>query len=263
MSDRISLDDIKTYLTKHGFPEKVDAAVVLGSGLGDFSARIDHAQEVHYADIPGFPVSTVEGHAGSLISGTVRNKRVIAFSGRFHHYEGHPFSQTVLPVRMAKHFGAHILILSNAAGAVNPKLNVGDLMVIDDIFRFFHYINTGRSEPFRYNHYETAERVRKIASAIGLDIQRGTYLYTKGPNYETKAEIRAFQRLGVDVVGMSTAPELQEASQIGLKAAAISLVTNMAAGLGKNKLDHAEVKEAAQMKKAEFADLVTELIEKL
>ncbi|MCC5942555.1 MAG: purine-nucleoside phosphorylase, partial [Balneolaceae bacterium] len=195
--------------------------------------------------------------------GTVAGKEVIAFSGRFHHYEGHDFIKTVLPVHIASAFSADKIIISNAAGAINTNFKVGDLMVIDDVFRFFHQIDVQPSETFKYNLYVTADRVRKIAAESGLDVQRGSYLYMKGPNYESKAEIRAFRKLGADVVGMSTAPELIESSRFGLKAAAISLVTNMAAGVLKGKLDHSEVKEAAEKRKDDFAKLVTEIIKNL
>ncbi len=136
-------------------------------------------------------------------------------------------------------------------------------MVIDDVLRLFQKISPFPSEPFRYNLYSIADRVRKIAAEIGLDVQRGTYLYVKGPNYETKAEIRAFRILGADVVGMSTAPELIEASRLNIPAAEVSLITNMAAGVEAGKLDHSEVKKAAEQRKEDFARLVTEIISRL
>lgn len=257
------IDDIKQFLTKRDFPDEVDCVVILGSGLGDFVSQIDEPFSIPYAEITHFPDSSVQGHSGELFTGTVSGKTVIAFSGRFHHYEGYDFSQTVIPVHIAHAFGAKKMIVSNAAGAINTRFNVGDLMVIDDIFRPFHSVAAFPSERFRYSHYQTAERVRRIASSIGLDIQRGTYIYVKGPNYETKAEIRAFRVIGADVVGMSTAPELTEAARLGVPAAAVSLVTNMAAGVLKTKLDHSEVKEAAESRKDDFARLVTELIRRL
>lgn len=255
--------EAKKFLVKQGFPESFEAAVILGSGLSGFTGSIDHPVKVPYHTIPHFPVTSVHGHDGTLISGKVRNKSVLIFSGRFHHYEGFPFSTTVLPIHIAKEFDTNKVIISNAAGAVNSQFKVGDLMVIDDIFRLFQKISIKPSNTFLYNLYPVSERVREIASSIVLDIQRGTYLYVKGPNYETKAEITAFQRLGVDVVGMSTAPELMEASRLEIPAAAISLVTNMAAGLSSGKLDHSEVKEAAESRKEDFAKLVIELIDQL
>lgn len=258
-----SVYQIKETLLQNGFPETVDSVVILGSGLGGFTSVIENPISVPYNNIPGFPVTSVQGHSGELYFGSVSGKAVIAFSGRFHHYEGYEFSKTVLPVHIAKVFDANKIIVSNAAGAINTNFKVGDLMVIDDVFRFFQIVSPAPSPPFRYNLYPVADKVRKIAASIQLDVQRGTYLYMKGPNYETKAEIRAFRRLGVDVVGMSTAPELMEASKLKIPAAAISLVTNMAAGVLKGKLDHSEVEEAAVGRKDDFAALVSEIIKKL
>jgi len=257
------LSSINHFLTTRGFSSAVEAAVILGSGLGDFSDLIQDPVTVSYSEIPDFPHTSVKGHSGELISGTIANKNVIAFSGRFHRYEGHSYSKTVLPVHLAKSFGAQKLIISNAAGAINTGFKVGDLMVIDDVFRLFEHVSAAPSEPFRYNHGPTATRVREIAASIGLEVQRGTYLFAHGPSYETKSEIRAFRTLGGDVVGMSTLPELVEAARLELPTAAISMVTNMAAGVVAGKLDHSHVKAAAESRKDDFARLVTELIKSL
>jgi len=258
-----SIYSIKDHLTSKGFSETIEAAVILGSGLGDFSSVIENPISILYSNVPNFPQTSVQGHSGELISGTVAGKNVIAFSGRFHRYEGHPFSKTVLPVHLAHAFDAKKLIISNAAGAINTEFKVGDLMVIDDVFRLFEKVSSVPSEPFRYNHAETAARVRGIAASIGLEVQRGTYLFAQGPTYETKSEIRAFRILGGDVVGMSTLPELVEAARLNLPAAAISMVTNMAAGVVAGKLDHKHVKAAAESRKDDFARLVSELIKEL
>lgn len=258
-----SITEIKNYLVDHEFPNEIEALVILGSGLGGFSTAIDEPFSIPYSQIPNFPVTSVQGHSGELFTGTISGKKIIAFSGRFHHYEGHDFSRAVLPVHLAKAFNAKKIIVSNAAGAINTDFNVGDLMVIDDIFRPFFKVSPFPDQPFRYNLYPIASKVRKIAAEINLEVQRGSYLFVKGPNYESKAEIRAFRVMGVDVVGMSTAPELIEASRLNIPAAAISLVTNMAAGVLKQKLDHSEVETAANSRKEDFARLVTALIEKL
>lgn len=255
--------EIKSYLTENGFPGSFDSAVVLGSGLGDFSTKIEHSESIAYKNISGFPKTSVQGHSGELFFGTLAGKKILSFSGRFHHYEGYPFSTTVLPVQLAKAFNAKTLIISNAAGAINTGFQVGDLMVIDDIFRLFQKITPFPVPRHRYNLYPVAEKVRKIAASISLEVQRGTYVYVNGPNYETKAEIRMFRTLGCDVVGMSTVPELIEASRLGIDTAAISLVTNMATGLSSGKLDHSEVEMAAESRKDDFAKLVTELIRQL
>jgi len=255
------ISQIKSFLTNRGFPNSFDSVVILGSGLGDFTDHIKYPSEISYADIPHFPVPTVQGHTGRLISGTVADKPVLAFSGRFHHYEGYDLAKTVLPVHIAAAFDAKKLIVSNAAGAINTNFSIGDLMVIDDVFRLFQIISpVSSNSPYRYTAGTLSDSVRHIAASIGLSVQRGTYLYVKGPNYETPAEIRAYRKLGVDVVGMSTAPELIEASRLKLPVAAVSLVTNMASGVLKGKLSHDEVKEAAESRKEDFARLVSEII---
>lgn len=256
------ISECRDYLVNRGFPEETNSVIILGSGLGDFANSIEDTITVPYREIPGFPESSVAGHSGVLVCGSVDGNPVIAFSGRFHHYEGYPFLKTVIPVHLANAFKAKKLIISNAAGAINTNFQVGDLMVIDDIIRLFHSVSPAPSSKFRYNLYRTAGKVRKIAAETGLDVQRGSYLYVKGPNYETKAEIRAFRIIGADVVGMSTAPELIEASRLNIPAAAISLVTNMAAGIENIKLDHADVNEAAESRKDDFARLVKQLIMK-
>lgn len=257
------LKSAKKYLVEQGFTQTVEAVVILGSGLGGFSESISNQISVPYASIPDFPETTVEGHSGELIFGDVLEKNVIAFSGRFHNYEGHGAHTTVLPVHLASQFNANKIIVSNAAGAINTSFSVGDLMVIENISRLFQQVSAVPSSPYSYHHYHTAEKVKSIASEINLTVKSGTYLFLRGPNYETKAEIRAFRTLGIDVVGMSTVPELTEASRLKIPAAAISLVTNMAAGVLKQKLDHAEVKEAAESRKDDFARLVGELIKRL
>lgn len=257
------LAEVKKYLNDQGVPDQPEAVVILGSGLGGFGEMIQNSISIPYSSIPGFPTTSIQGHSGELISGTVSGKQIIAFSGRFHHYEGYAFERTVLPVYVAKALNTKKLIISNAAGAINTGFKVGDLMVIDDVIRPFHNVSPLGFEKFRYSHYQTAERVRNLASEIGLPVQRGNYLFVNGPNYETKAEIRAFRVMGVDVVGMSTVPELMEASRLDIPAAAITMVTNMASGVTKGKLDHSDVKDAADRRKDDFARLVTVLIEKL
>jgi purine-nucleoside phosphorylase len=255
------IHEIQKFLVEKGLPDSFNSVIILGSGLGNFTEKISSSIQIPYAEIPHFPIPTVQGHSGKLIAGQVANKTVLAFSGRFHHYEGHDLSTTVLPVHLAKAFNAKKLIVSNAAGAINTSFSIGDLMVIDDVFRLFQKLATSTDDTlFKYTAGRLSNRVREIASSIGLTLQRGTYLYVKGPNYETPAEIRAYRKLGADVVGMSTAPELIEASRLHLPAAAVSLITNMASGVVKGKLSHDEVKEAAEKRKDDFARLVTELV---
>lgn len=263
MSSTKYLSNTKEFLVENEFSTSIESVVILGSGLGDFTDYIENKITIPYSNIPGFPETTVEGHSGELIYGNIAGNNIIAFSGRFHSYEGHATKKTVLPVHIAKLFQANKIIVSNAAGAINTSFKVGDLMVIKNISRLFQKISSEPSKPFQYHHYSVADKVIDIASDISLDVQQGTYLFLRGPNYETKAEIKAFRKLGIDVVGMSTVPELIEASKLKIPAAAVSLITNMAAGVLDRKLDHSEVKAAAESRKLDFAKLVIELIKKL
>lgn len=255
-----SILEIKNYLVEQGFPTKVNSVVILGSGLGDFGNEIENAVTIPYSEIPNFPQSTVKGHSGTLILGNIGTNKVLAFSGRFHFYEGHTFDKTVLPVKIAKAFEADKLIISNAAGGINLDYRVGDLMIIQNIVRLNMLISEPNLNTWSLDLYPIADKVKRIADRLGIPTHRGNYLYVKGPNYETKAEIHAFRRMGGDAVGMSTAPELAEAARLNLRATAISLITNAAAGVTDQKLDHDEVKDAAESKKNEFATLVKGLI---
>lgn len=248
------------FLKGQKLPSKIEAAVILGSGLGGFADHIKAPYAISYADIPGMPVSSVEGHAGQLIFGQVSDKNIMAFSGRFHHYEGFSFEQTATPVYIAKALEAKKLIISNAAGAINTSFSVGDLMVIKDIIRNNLAISPRGFGKHRYLHHQWVDEVRQLAASLGLVTQLGTYMYVTGPNYETASEIRAFRTMGADAVGMSTATELFEAARLELKSTAISLITNMSTGVTADKLNHEEVKAAANARKDDFARLVTELV---
>lgn len=254
------INTIKAYLLEQGLPESIDTAVILGSGLGSFADEIQNSTIIPYSEIPGFPQSTVEGHSGSLIFGNIEGKTVLAFSGRFHFYEGYGFDKTVLPVQLANAFNVEKLIISNAAGGINLDFRVGDLMIIDSILSPAKELDHIDSSNISAILSTQSVQVKKIARSLNIDTQQGSYLYVTGPNYETKAEIHAFRSLGGDAVGMSTAPELIEAARLGTKAVAISLITNAAAGITDEKLDHAEVKDAADAKKEVFARLVKGLI---
>ncbi len=254
---------IKAFLLDEGLPDKIDAAVILGSGLGSFGDEIENPEIIPYSSIPHFPQSTVEGHSGALIFGNIGNKTVLAFSGRFHFYEGYGFDKTVLPVQLASAFGVEKLIISNAAGGINLSFQVGDLMIIDSILSPAKELPGLKESGINESLKSNAQQVNQIAKGLHIPIKQGSYLYVTGPNYETKSEIHAFRFLGGDAVGMSTAPELIEAARLNTKAVAISLITNAAAGVTGEKLDHNEVKDAAEMKKDVFAELVKGLIEGL
>ncbi len=256
------IHNIVAYLTQQDIPSEFEAAIILGSGLGNFTDDIINTTSISYDAIPEMPSSSVQGHAGELIFGTVRGHNVIAFSGRFHHYEGFTFEQTAIPVYITKALGVDKLIISNAAGAINRSFSVGDLMVIEDVIRNNLAISPRGYPKHKYLHHQYVDEVRKFAADLGLITQQGTYIYVTGPNYETKSEIRAFRKMGADAVGMSTAPELFEAARLEIKTVAISLISNMAVGITKAKLNHGEVKAAAQSRKKDFSKLVKALIEK-
>lgn len=255
-----NISQIKDFLTSQGLPSNIDCAVILGSGLGGFGDEILDKTEIPYESIPGFPQSTVAGHSGALLFGTIADKTVLAFSGRFHHYEGYPFSTTIIPVQLAQAFNVEKLIISNAAGGINFGFSVGDLMVIDNVMHPHIDIPIATNDNWLEELKANAQSISLRAKELSVTTKSGTYLFVNGPNYETKSEILAFRTLGGDAVGMSTAPELMEAYRLGINAVAISLITNAAAGVTDQKLDHAEVKEAAELKKEEFARLVTGLI---
>lgn len=255
--------EIKDFLLDRGVTYQPEAAIILGSGLGRFSETITGKTSIHYTSIPHFPQVSVTGHSGELIFGRVKQKSVIAFSGRFHHYEGYDFELTALPVYISHLLNARKLIISNAAGSVNTGFRVGDLMAIESVLRLNHMTSPITSDPFRYNLQKYATKVRELANEAGLITRQGTYLFVKGPNYETKAEVRAFRFMGADAVGMSTVPELIEASRLNIKTAGISLITNMASGIIRRKLDHSEVKRTAGSRNDDFSKLISYLIEHL
>lgn len=256
-------NEIFDYLNSLDIPENIEAAVILGSGLGGFTDHVNNPVTIDYSDIPGMPVSSVQGHAGQLIFGEVKGHNIVAFSGRFHHYEGFSFEEAATPVYLAHLLDANKLVVSNAAGAINTSFSVGDLMVIKDVIRNNMAVSPRGYGRHKYLHHQWVDEVRNIAADLQLSTQQGTYMYCKGPNYETKAEIRSFRHMGADAVGMSTAPELFEAARLELKSVAISLISNMAAGVTKGKLNHDEVKAAADSRKEDFARLVSALIDRL
>ncbi len=256
------LSSIKQILSQKGC-QKVDAAVILGSGLGGFEHILTNKVTIPYHELPGLPETTVVGHSGSLSFGSIQKKTVLVFSGRFHHYEGHDFDKTVIPVKIAHALGAKLMLVSNAAGGINLRFSVGDLMLIDDFVNTgFPYNPFGERVLVRYKPDAMLALAKKIASEMNIPVQQGTYLYVTGPSYETKAEIRAFRLMGGDAVGMSTAPELNFATKLGMECLGITLVTNMATGVSKVKLDHAEIKEVGELRKEDFKRLVSGIIER-
>lgn len=230
-------------------------AIVLGSGFHHTLTELRVAKKIPYAKIPGFPKPTVSGHAGELFFGTLDGTPVIVLSGRAHFYEGHSMERVTFAVRALAAFGIRDLLLTNAAGGLNKKFRAGDLMMLTD------HINLMGANPLRgeaigglprfvdlTHTYDPGLRklLRAAAGQCQLKLQSGVYLAVSGPSYETPAEIRAFARLGADAVGMSTVPEAIVARQCGLNVAAVSCITNLAAGISKENLSHAEVLETAE-----------------
>lgn len=253
---------IKQILSEKGC-QKVDAAVILGSGLGGFENTLANKVTIPYQNLPGLPETTVVGHSGALSFGTIGESTVMVFSGRFHHYEGHDFDKTVIPVKIAHALGAKLMLVSNAAGGINLRFSVGDLMLIDDFLNTgFPYNPFGERVLVRYKPDNMLSLAKKTAFEMNIPVQQGTYLYVTGPSYETKAEIRAFRLMGGDAVGMSTAPELNYATKLGMQCLGITLITNMATGVSKVKLDHAEIKEVGELRKEDFKRLVSGIIER-
>jgi len=251
-------------------PLRSKLAIVLGSGFHHVLTELRVDKKIAYAKIPGFPQPTVNGHAGELIFGHLGKTPVLALSGRAHFYEGHPMERVTFPVRALAAFGITDLLLTNAAGGINRNFHPGDFMVLTD------HINFMGANPLRgpavsgLNRFvdltdtydaELNRLLFKAGKNRNLKLRRGVYLAVSGPSFETPAEIRAFARLGADAVGMSTVPEAIAARQCGMEVAAISCITNLAAGLGKKKLSHAEVMETAERVKKSGASLIRNFAE--
>lgn len=249
-----------------------ETALVLGSGLGDYADQIDVKAIVDYADIDGFPVSTVSGHAGRYIFGTVGGVPVAAMQGRVHYYEGYAMPDVVLPVRLMGLMGAEKLILTNAAGGVNPDYEPGCLMLIRDHILYGvpnpligpNADELGTRFPDMSDVYSGRMRAiaKEAAADLAIPVEEGVYIQFTGPSYETPAEIRMARSMGADAVGMSTACEAIAARHMGLEICGISCITNPAAGMSKGELSHREVQETADRVSGRFTKLVTSLISK-
>ena len=247
--------------------------IVLGSGLGNFTDDIKIELSIPYGNIPHFPVSTVWGHKGELIFGEISGKKVVAMAGRFHLYEGYTAQQTVFPIRVMKYLGIKTLLLSNAAGAVNPAFEVGDLMIINDhisqltpnplIGKNFDQLGPrfpDMSEPY---NKKLIQKMKDIATQKNILVKEGVYVAVTGPTFETHAEYNMIHILGGDVVGMSTVPEVITAVHMGLPVFAMSVITDIAVRENENKVSHEEVLQAAKAAEPKFAALFTALIEQL
>ncbi len=248
------------------------AAIVLGSGLGRLTARIENPVSVRYADIPGFHATNVAGHRGELISGTLGGREVLALGGRFHMYEGYGARAAAFPVRVLHALGARVLFVSNAAGGISRAFVPGDLMIIEDhlnlMFRnpLFGAVEPGDDRfPDMSSPYSPRliALLRECATTTGVSLKSGVYAGLLGPNYETPAEIRMLATLGADAVGMSTVPEVIAARAMKMEVVGVSLITNAAAGISTAPLSHSEVVEVGLGAAGKFAAVVQEFVSRL
>ena len=258
---------------KSKYKTRPTVGVVLGSGLGSFTAEINSELEIDYSEIPNFPVSTVEGHSGKLIFGELGGKKVVAMAGRFHYYEGYSTQEVVFPIRVLKFLGVETLLISNAAGGINTTFKVGDLMIIKD------HISTltinpllgknedafgarfpDMSEPYKKN---LIDDVKNIARNNNIIVKEGVYVGVTGPTFETRSEYKMLRILGGDAVGMSTVQEVIAAVHLGLPVLAISVITDIGIREEENTITHEEVLQAAKDAEPRLTLLFKELIENL
>ena len=256
------IDESTAYLQARLGTLQPEVGLILGSGLGCYADDLEDTIQIPYADIPGFLTTTVEGHRGQFVAGRRAGKTVLAMQGRFHYYEGYSQQEITLPVRVMRKLGIDTLIVTNAAGGVNTAFSEGALMVITD-----HINYSGQNPLIGHNLDEFGPRfpdMTKVydpalcaallgrAKAEGIDLAQGVYVMFSGPNYETPAEVRFARIIGGDVVGMSTVPEAIVASHCGMRVLGISCVTNMAAGVLDQPLDHGEVMLVAERVRGTF-----------
>ena len=248
---------------------KPEVALIVGSGLGGVASMVTKPVTIPYADIPHFPQPSVAGHAGQMIFGELAGKRLMVLSGRFHYYEGRSLAEIVYPIHVLDALGAKILIVTNAAGGINPTFNPGDLMIIEDHINFMGInplIGLRENGGIKFldmtQAYSTRLREKLDAAAEKLQapLRRGVYLAGTGPTYETPAEVKAFAWLGADAVGMSTVPEVIMARYHNLEVVGISCITNLAAGISGKKVSHEEVLEVGKVAQVKLAKLLTEFV---
>jgi purine-nucleoside phosphorylase len=254
---------------KSKVPGTPEIGIVLGTGLGGLVREIEIEKELGYREIPNFPVSTVEGHDGRLIFGYINGKRIVAMQGRFHYYEGYTMEEVIFPVRVMKFLGIRYLFLSNASGGVNPDYEIGDLMILTDHINLLPNPLIGKhtpefgtrfpdmSEPYDHSLIMLAE---EIAGENGISMQKGVYLATTGPTYETPAEYRHFRIIGADAVGMSTIPETIAARQMDISCFAISIVTDLGVPGKIEKVTHEAVQEVAAVAERKMTLIMKNMI---
>lgn len=267
-----SLQETVSYIQKLYQP-KPQIGIVLGSGLGNFASELNIEKELSYEDIPNFPVSTVEGHHGKLIFGELGGKKVVAMVGRFHFYEGYSAEQVVFPIRVMKLLGIETLLVSNAAGGVDPDFKVGDLMIINDHISFAaknpligkNISELGPRFPDMSEPYAKTliSQAKEIARSKNISLREGVYFGVTGPTFETRAEYRMIRLLGAHAVGMSTVQEVITAAHMGLKVFAMSVITDIGVREEENVITHDEVLQAAKEAEPKLTTIFKSLAEAL
>jgi purine-nucleoside phosphorylase len=269
------LDQVRETVTflQSKISARPEVGIILGSGLGDFGAEIEVELSIPYAEIPHFPVSTVDGHQGTLLFGRVSGRQVVVMAGRFHYYEGYRISEVVFPVRVMKFLGISAICISNAAGGVHPDFHVGDIMIINDHISFATFNpligpndpELGPRFPDMSEPYDKATivRAKAIAASQGVKVHEGVYFGVTGPTFETRAEYRLIRTVGADAVGMSTVPEVIVACHMGLKVFAMSVITDLGIRDDLNVISHEEVLEAAKSAAPRMSALLKELLPEL
>lgn len=250
--------------------EAPEIAIVLGSGLGDFAEEINIKCTIDYKDIPDFPISTAPDHKGRFVFGEINGKNIVAMQGRVHYYEGYSAEQVVMPIRIMRLLGAKKLILTNAAGGINPSLGVGDFMIINDHISSFvpspligkNYDELGTRFPDMSQAYskDIINTIKKSAKSCDIDIKEGVYIQFTGPQFESPSEIKMAKLIGADAVGMSTVMEAIAGVHCGFEVGGISMVANLACGISDKPLSDAEVKETADKVAPKFKALLKEVI---
>ncbi len=250
---------------------KPKIAMILGSGLGFLADEVEDPIVIEYSKIPGFLVSTVPGHEGKLVMGVLFGKDVVIMKGRFHAYEGYDIRRIIFPIYVFKELGVERLIITNASGGINLDFKPGDVVIIKDVINFsFRSPLRGENDdklgprfPDMSSPFDKKwiEALKNRMAAEGKKLKEGVYLWTLGPSYETPSEIKMFSKLGADMVGMSTVPEVIAASHVGLKVLGLSCITNMAAGILDEPLKHEDVMRVANEVKGKFAGIVKKALE--
>jgi len=264
------LNESVSFIRKY-FSEKIEVGMVLGSGLGSLADEIEKPVVIKYKDIPNFPLSTVPGHAGQLVIGKLKNKVVCCMQGRFHFYEGYGMDLVVFPIQVMHMMGIEKLILTNAAGCVNTAWKPGDLMIIKDHIKLVpeNPLRGPNEDSLGLRFFDMSRAydpdLRELAKAkaqeLGIDIKEGVYQLFTGPSFETPSEVKFARICGADAVGMSTVPETIAANHMGMKVLGISCLTNMAAGILDQPLNHKEVLETGMKVKTSFSALIKATLE--